>query len=69
MPRVFTTSGCRSGSKRKMIWLRKREILFERRGHVLRETRVVGVVQAIVAGRGRVSGAVDPRKVERARSE
>jgi gamma-glutamyltranspeptidase / glutathione hydrolase len=41
----------------------------ERRGHGLREIRVAGVVQAIVAGRGRVSGAVDPRKVERARSE
>jgi gamma-glutamyltranspeptidase/glutathione hydrolase len=41
----------------------------ERRGHGLRETRVVGVVQAIVAGRGRVTGAVDPRKVDRARSE
>ena len=41
----------------------------ERRGHGLREIRVVGVVQAIVSGRGRVSGAVDPRKVDRARSE
>jgi gamma-glutamyltranspeptidase/glutathione hydrolase len=41
----------------------------ERRGHALRETKVIGVVQAIVAARGRVSGAADPRKVERARSE
>jgi gamma-glutamyltranspeptidase/glutathione hydrolase len=41
----------------------------ERRGHVLRESRVLGVVQAIVADRGRISGAADPRKVERARSE
>jgi gamma-glutamyltranspeptidase/glutathione hydrolase len=41
----------------------------ERRGHVLRESRVIGLVQAIVAERGRVSGAADPRKVERARSE
>jgi gamma-glutamyltranspeptidase/glutathione hydrolase len=41
----------------------------ERRGHALRETRALGVVQAIVAGRGKVSGAADPRKPERARSE
>jgi len=41
----------------------------EQRGHGLRESRVVGVVQAIVVGRGLVSGAADPRKVERARSE
>ncbi|MGH7927896.1 MAG: gamma-glutamyltransferase [Candidatus Binatia bacterium] len=41
----------------------------ERRGHALREVRAVGVVQAIVAERGRISGAADPRKVERARSE
>jgi gamma-glutamyltranspeptidase/glutathione hydrolase len=41
----------------------------ERRGHALRESRVVGVVQAIVAERGKLNGAVDPRKVERARSE
>jgi gamma-glutamyltranspeptidase/glutathione hydrolase len=41
----------------------------ERRGHGLRESRTVGVVQAIVVERGKVSGAADPRKVERARSE
>jgi gamma-glutamyltranspeptidase/glutathione hydrolase len=41
----------------------------ERRGHGLRVTRTVGVVQAIVVERGKVSGAADPRKVERARSE
>jgi gamma-glutamyltranspeptidase/glutathione hydrolase len=41
----------------------------ERRGHVLRESRVLGVVQAIVAERGNITGAADPRKVERARSE
>jgi gamma-glutamyltranspeptidase / glutathione hydrolase len=41
----------------------------ERRGHTIRETQVLGVVQAIVAGRGGVAGAADPRKVERARSE
>jgi gamma-glutamyltranspeptidase/glutathione hydrolase len=41
----------------------------DRRGHVLRETRVLGVVQAIVAERGKITGAADPRKVERARSE
>jgi len=41
----------------------------ERRGHGVRESRVVGVVQAIVAQRGRITGAADPRKAERARSE
>ena len=41
----------------------------ERRGHALRETRVIGVVQAIIAGRRSVNGAPDPRKIERARSE
>ena len=41
----------------------------ERRGHTLRESRVIGVVQAIVAERGKITGAADPRKVERARSE
>ncbi|MDH3442750.1 MAG: gamma-glutamyltransferase [Deltaproteobacteria bacterium] len=38
----------------------------ERRGHSLRERRGIGVVQAIVSTRGRVSGAADPRKAERA---
>jgi gamma-glutamyltranspeptidase/glutathione hydrolase len=41
----------------------------ERRGHGIRESRAIGVVQAIVAGRRGASGAADPRKVERARSE
>ncbi|HXG52065.1 MAG TPA: gamma-glutamyltransferase [candidate division Zixibacteria bacterium] len=41
----------------------------ERRGHRLRERNVLGVVQAIVARSGKVSGAADPRKDERARSE
>jgi gamma-glutamyltranspeptidase/glutathione hydrolase len=41
----------------------------ERRGHGIRESRTIGVVQAIAAGRGKVSGAADPRKVERARTE
>ena len=41
----------------------------ERRGHVLRERGVLGVVQAITAHRGSVTGAADPRKEERARSE
>jgi gamma-glutamyltranspeptidase/glutathione hydrolase len=41
----------------------------ERRGHTIRERQVIGVVQAIVAGRRGVTGAADPRKVERARSE
>jgi gamma-glutamyltranspeptidase/glutathione hydrolase len=41
----------------------------ERRGHTLRESRALGVVQAIAAERGKIAGAADPRKVERARSE
>jgi gamma-glutamyltranspeptidase / glutathione hydrolase len=41
----------------------------ERRGHALREISSIGVVQAIVSKRGKVNGAADPRKVERARSE
>jgi gamma-glutamyltranspeptidase / glutathione hydrolase len=41
----------------------------ERRGHVLRDRGVLGVVQAITAQRGSVTGAADPRKEERARSE
>jgi gamma-glutamyltranspeptidase/glutathione hydrolase len=41
----------------------------ERRGHAIRERSVLGLVQAIVAKRGKISGASDPRKEERARSE
>lgn len=41
----------------------------ERRGHNVRERGVVGVAQAIVAEKGKASGAADPRKPERARSE
>ena len=41
----------------------------ERRGHNVRERGVVGVAQAIVAEKGKVSGAADPRKSERATSE
>jgi gamma-glutamyltranspeptidase/glutathione hydrolase len=41
----------------------------ERRGHNVRERGEVGVAQAIVAEKGKVSGAADPRKPERARSE
>jgi gamma-glutamyltranspeptidase/glutathione hydrolase len=41
----------------------------ERRGHTLKQRGIVGVVQAIVVKRGKVSGAADPRKTERARSE
>ena len=41
----------------------------ERRGHNVRERGVVGVVQAIVARNGKVSGAADPRKPARAASE
>jgi gamma-glutamyltranspeptidase/glutathione hydrolase len=41
----------------------------ERRGHTIRERSVLGLVQAIVAKKGKIAGAVDPRKEERARSE
>ena len=41
----------------------------ERLGHHVRERGMVGVAQVIVAEKGKVSGAVDPRKTERARSE
>jgi gamma-glutamyltranspeptidase/glutathione hydrolase len=41
----------------------------ERRGHIVRERGVLGVVQAITAHHGSVDGAADPRKEERARSE
>ena len=43
--------------------------VLERRGHSVRERGVVGVAQAIVVEKGKVSGAADPRKPERARSE
>jgi gamma-glutamyltranspeptidase/glutathione hydrolase len=41
----------------------------ERRGHALRQRTVLGVVQAIVFHRSQPTGAADPRKEERARSE
>jgi len=41
----------------------------ERRGHNVRERGVAGVVQAIRVKQGKASGAVDPRKEERARTE
>jgi gamma-glutamyltranspeptidase/glutathione hydrolase len=41
----------------------------ERRGHNVRERGVAGVVQAITVKQGKASGAVDPRKEERARTE
>jgi len=41
----------------------------ERRGHNVRERGVAGVVQAIRVKQGKTSGAVDPRKEERARTE
>ena len=41
----------------------------ERRGHSVRERGVVGVVQAITVKQGKASGAADPRKEERARTE
>ncbi len=41
----------------------------ERRGHAVRERRSLGVVQAIISNKGRVSGAADPRKAERTQSD
>ena len=41
----------------------------ERRGHNVRERGVDGVVQAIMVKHGQASGAADPRKEERARTE
>jgi gamma-glutamyltranspeptidase/glutathione hydrolase len=41
----------------------------ERRGHNVRERGVVGVAQAIIMDKGKISGAADPRKPARAASE
>ena len=41
----------------------------ERRGHSLKERMTLGVVQAVLAKGSRITGAADPRKGERARSE
>jgi gamma-glutamyltranspeptidase / glutathione hydrolase len=41
----------------------------EQRGHTLREQTSLGVVQAITSEGASMSGAADPRKVERARTE
>ena len=41
----------------------------ERRGHALRERDGLGVVQALVAKNGKVSGKADPRKEERGRRQ
>jgi gamma-glutamyltranspeptidase / glutathione hydrolase len=41
----------------------------EQRGHALREQGALGVVQAIAVNGGVASGAADPRKTERARTE
>jgi len=41
----------------------------ERRGHTVKERSELGVVQAIVVKRGKITGAPDPRKEERGRSE
>jgi gamma-glutamyltranspeptidase/glutathione hydrolase len=41
----------------------------ERRGHAVRERITLGVVQAVLAKRSKVTGAVDSRKADRARSE
>jgi gamma-glutamyltranspeptidase/glutathione hydrolase len=41
----------------------------ERRGHALRERGTLGVVQAILAKRSKITGVADPRKTERAATE
>jgi gamma-glutamyltranspeptidase/glutathione hydrolase len=41
----------------------------ERRGHALKERGNIGVVQAILAKGLKITGAADPRKVERGPSE
>ncbi|HZD40550.1 MAG TPA: gamma-glutamyltransferase [Terriglobales bacterium] len=41
----------------------------ERRGHIIKERRELGIVQAIVTKGSRVTGAADPRKQEVPRSE
>lgn len=41
----------------------------ERRGHTVRERITLGVVQAVLAKRSKITGAVDSRKADRARSE
>lgn len=40
-----------------------------RRRHIIKEKDSIGVVQAIGVRRGKVSGAVDPRKTEKSRAE
>jgi gamma-glutamyltranspeptidase/glutathione hydrolase len=41
----------------------------ERRGHTVRERTTLGVVQAVLAKRPKITGAADSRKADRARSE
>jgi gamma-glutamyltranspeptidase / glutathione hydrolase len=41
----------------------------ERRGHSVKERTGLGVVQAILAKRSKIAGAVDSRKEERGRSD
>jgi gamma-glutamyltranspeptidase/glutathione hydrolase len=41
----------------------------ERRGHTLRETSSLGVVQAVLAERSKISAEADPRKEEKSRAE
>ena len=41
----------------------------EKRGHSVKERGVVGVVQAIAVKQGKITGAADPRKVDRALSD
>jgi gamma-glutamyltranspeptidase/glutathione hydrolase len=41
----------------------------EERGHVLKEQNALGVAQAIARQGSQLSGAADPRKTERARTE
>jgi gamma-glutamyltranspeptidase / glutathione hydrolase len=41
----------------------------ERRGHAVRERSTLGIVQAILASRSKVTGTADPRKTERGVTE
>jgi gamma-glutamyltranspeptidase / glutathione hydrolase len=50
------------------IYTEERKLL-EERGHVLRQQSALGVVQAITWEGSTMSGAADPRKIERARTE
>jgi gamma-glutamyltranspeptidase/glutathione hydrolase len=60
MPERLSVEGKIDGEQKKAL---------ELRGHVVRQQSALGVVQAITINGSGVNGAVDPRKVERARTE